>query len=127
MSPSQQPALPLLDSDIRESLQPFADLFETVLVQTAHQLRSRRAGKRFVSGLAGRLELAVKARLGNSLHPAIVCFALRLCSHHYYSASEATESNRAWQRQRRLVDRTHMLILKLEEHYHTDEFLLVSL
>lgn len=113
--------------EIRETLQPFAELFESILIPESRRLRAGRISRKSLSHVIQELERGVEEKIGHALHPVIVCYAMRVCCHYYYSASDATKGNCQLEWQRRLFDKVYGLILKLEEYYKTDELLLLSL
>lgn len=98
-------------------LEPFARAFREVILAEALRTVHRQVGKRKLFSVAERLDAALCAELGHPLHPAITCFALRVCCHFHYQWVESLSSQRQWRRQRTLIDRAWRIISALEEFY----------
>jgi hypothetical protein len=64
--------------------------------------------------------------LGHGAHPAITCFALKICCHFYREEVAKLSENRAWKRQQRLLEGSWTLIAKLEEYYAIHELKLLA-
>lgn len=124
MKPSHPPKGSAFPDELRKPLEPFASIFEEIILRAARG-RSRPSGRK-ISATAAAVEIAVQAALGHPLHPVINCFALQICCRAYYRTVEALEPTRDWERQMRLADGASYLIAKLEEHYGTYELKLMA-
>ena len=119
--------LPDLDEATRNSLSPFIAVFDETIVNKARRCGRRPIGKPGISDLARTVELAITEQIGYSMHPAIVCYALRLCCGYYIESLDGTGSVTLFRAQHELLDNAYNLILKLGGHYHTEEFLILEL
>jgi len=103
----------------RESLEPYAEAFEIVVLPYVWRHRRTETTDRHASSLARRLRQRLRTATGHPVHSALVCYAMRLCCHYHLLAVEAKGRARDIEVHRVLVDAAFGTIAKLEEYHGT--------
>ena len=113
------PVFAQMSSSARKSLGPFAEVFESVLLPFAWRERQTAMADRPVSSLARRLKHWLRTATGYPAHPALTCYALRLCCHYHLLAVQAKGTAMDIDRHQELVDAAFGTIAKVEEYFGT--------
>jgi hypothetical protein len=119
--------LPVLAETTRSALSPFILAFDGIIIEKARKCGRRPMGKPGITDLAHAVKVDIAERIGHPLHPAITCYALRLCCGCYIEALDGTSSATLFRAQHELLDTAYRLITKLGGHDHTEEFLILEL
>ncbi len=84
---------------LKHQLQPYADLFEQVVVPEAARLNREGITQKTPGQVDRKIRRFLKRRLGFTPHGAITYYALRLCWHHYKRVYARSRQNDEQQRQ----------------------------
>jgi hypothetical protein len=74
-------SLPTLPLDLRKSLSPYLESLEEIVIPAVRNFRRVPTGRRTVMQITRRIQAEIQERIGQSVHPAILCYALRVCCH----------------------------------------------
>jgi hypothetical protein len=116
---NEAPVFAQMSGRARKSLGPFAAAFESVLLPYVWRECLAATANRPVSGIGRRIKKWLRTSCGYQVHPALVCYAMRLCCHHHRLAVLSKGRARDIEIHESLVDAAFGTIAKLEEYFGT--------
>lgn len=119
-SPEKIRLLPI-SSDLKRSLQPYADLLETVILPCAVWLHGNQVEETALEELTTSVDEFLRERLRIVPHPSITYHALRVCCHYYFRPRGRFSTNRL-NSQKALIDSAYRLVCALEQKALPSEY-----
>ena len=102
----------------RRSLEPFSAAFESLLLPFIRQANAPEAD-RLIARLACRIRRSVNSAAGHPVHPALICYGLRLSCHYYHQAIRSRGTAQEMDLHQDLLDTASGAITKMEEYFGT--------
>ena len=101
--------VPELSPNMRDSLSPYIECLEEIIIPAIRSFRIVPKGHRSVDRIKKRIEKRLREAVGHSIHPAIWCYALRVSCHEVIKGIGAIDSPKR-RIQFKLLDRAYVLI-----------------
>lgn len=120
-------ALPVLPHELAQTLKPYISAFDKLVAPAAKRCCWGRCSNRRVAQIARRIEEFLNNALSHPVHPAVTCYALRLCCYLYITHIDESQPVAVRQRQFKHLDRAYALAVALGQYYGTDELRLLEL
>jgi len=120
-------SLPTLSPELRKSLSPYLESLEEIVIPAVRSFRKVPKGRRTIMQITRRIGAEIQERIGHSVHPAILCYALRVCCHETIACLDSAGSSAELRARFRLLDRAYGLVEAMCRHSGAGDYFILEL
>jgi hypothetical protein len=120
-------SLPALPLEMRKSLSPYVESLEDIIVPAVRSFRTVPRSRKTVGQITRRIGALLQDRMGHNVHPAIICYALRVSCHETISRIDRAGSPAEQRAQIQLLDRAYELVETISRQCGAADYLILEL
>jgi hypothetical protein len=120
-------SLPALPPELRRSLLPYVESLEEIVIPAVRNFRTVPRDRKTVRQITRRIEEWLQARMTHPVHPAIMCYALRVSCHEAIKSIESAGVSTDTRAQVELLERAYELIETISRHCGAGDYFILEL